>query len=427
MNKINSKILFDDAKTLFNNIKDRLHPKTKNKYNDLIIFNSTSSNRNLNSLKKLNRELLIFNDIKQTKKLTIKNLVEKKRETTTENLPTAEYFVTGGINKVLTYLNLNKKNIKRRNVVNARVDKTEVIKATSKSHAEKLFKAEMVKMHQAMIIDSDKVINQKLIDIFIDDITPINSYNAIKTEDIFMRDVKHHKSYSFIPADDKLCKNENMCVPDQFIATYGPLIKKLNYDYFILLCERVYNQINFKLDIVHANNSLDKGVNDNDVEQWEITDGVTPKMLMMICEILDISHYAYDITKQCFLKHISKNRHYPALVYYAVSNHMYYVSNYADALSLICKAKNPEVKMRSLCLVEEVKETENIYATQQIYEDIPISDFERLDLHDCIIMYSNYMQQNDDMTIDYARTSLNFQLDEIIRIYGEIPEITNDK
>ena len=110
LNKINSKILFDDVKTLFNNIKDRLHPKTKNKYNDLIIYNSTASNRNLNSLKKLNRELSLFKDINQTKKLTNKNLVEKKKESAIDKLPIIEYFVTGGINKVLTYLNLNKKN-----------------------------------------------------------------------------------------------------------------------------------------------------------------------------------------------------------------------------------------------------------------------------------------------------------------------------
>ena len=274
----------------------------------MIIYNSTASNRNLNSLKKLNRELSLFKDINQTKKLTNKNLVEKKKESVIDKLPIIEYFVTGGINKVLTYLNLNKKKIKRANIVHAKVDKTEIIKATSKSHAEKLFKAEMVLMHQAMIIDSDKVINQNLVNIFIDDITPIDSYSGFNTEDMFMRDVKNHKSYSFIPADDKLCKNENMCVPDQFIATYGPLIKKLNYAYFISLCERVYKQIHHKLDIVHAKDSLDKGIDydSDDTEQWDISDGVTPKMLMMICEILDISHYAYDITKQCFLKYISK-------------------------------------------------------------------------------------------------------------------------
>ena len=49
--QIYSKSLFDSAKLLFNNVKDKLHPKTKNEYNDLINYNSTSSNRNLNSLK----------------------------------------------------------------------------------------------------------------------------------------------------------------------------------------------------------------------------------------------------------------------------------------------------------------------------------------------------------------------------------------
>ena len=227
--QIISKSLFDSAKLLFNNVKDKLHPKTKNKYNDLINHNSTSSNRNLNSLKKLNSELSFFNDIKQSKNLSNKDLVEKKREKAIEKLPEVKYtefFITGGINKAITYENINKKLKKRKNEsVRVRVDKTEVIKATSKAHAEKLFNDKMIKMNQDMLIESDKITNQEIIDIFIDDITPIDKYCGINTEDMFMRDVKNHKGYSFIPANDKLCINENMCVPDQFVAKYGPLIK----------------------------------------------------------------------------------------------------------------------------------------------------------------------------------------------------------
>jgi len=110
--QIYSKSLFDSAKLLFNNVKDKLHPKTKNKYNDLINYNSTSSNRNLNSLKKLNSELSFFNDIKQSKNLSNKDLVEKKREKAIEKLPEVKYtefFITGGINKAITYENINKK------------------------------------------------------------------------------------------------------------------------------------------------------------------------------------------------------------------------------------------------------------------------------------------------------------------------------
>ena len=74
------KTLFITAETLFKSVKDKLHAKTRNKYANLIIYNSTPSNININSLKKLIRELQAFNDIKDDVILTAKNLTVKKKE-----------------------------------------------------------------------------------------------------------------------------------------------------------------------------------------------------------------------------------------------------------------------------------------------------------------------------------------------------------
>ena len=156
----------------------------------------------------------------------------------------------------------------------------------------------------------------------------VNMSSGIRTSpsDIMMkRSVR--VCYNFIPDDSSLLKNNeeiDMCVPTQFLAIYSPLIKKLTNESFIDLCYKAREQTTITVNL------LDLGIDRDDSDEpkpWTIADGVSPSMLHKICQKLNISHYAYDFSNNCFLKHISTIRNYPVLCYYAISGHMYYVSN----------------------------------------------------------------------------------------------------
>jgi hypothetical protein len=125
-------------------------------------------------------------------------------------------------------------------------------------------------------------------------------------------------------------------------------------------------------------------------------------MLYEICKILNISVYSYDITSKCFLKYVSKNRNYPALVYYCVNAHMYWIENKEVALKLIRSAQSVEHKIKSYCLDdEELPYTvTNIYETKKIVENIDINDITQ--------------GQYKNTVCIYGKSNLNEELDMII-------------
>ena len=136
--------------------------------------------------------------------------------------------------------------------------------------------------------------------------------------------------YGFIPEDAKHQTNEGTCVIDNFVGIYGPLIKHMTKDYFV-------SKVN---TIMNANQScLDPE------DEYDITEGITPSCLLEVCKECKISVYAYDITNNCFSKHVTKARNYPALVYYAVGGHMYWISDQKYVQSLIKKAYDKETKI----------------------------------------------------------------------------------
>jgi len=133
-------------------------------------------------------------------------------------------------------------------------------------------------------------------------------------------------------------------------------------------------------------------------------------MLLKICEKLDISHYAFDVTRKCFFKYVSKCHNYEPLVYYAVNNHMHWVSDKNASLSLIRNSQDINTKFKSICLTDDETDKVNIYDLD-IKENISIND----------------LQENKNSTIIYTKNNLNEELDEIIKTYKYIPAIKNDK
>ena len=264
----------------------------------------------------------------------------------------------------------------------------------------------------------------------ISSITSASSFSPASTGSQMMKAVSP-VDYYFIPANVSLLKNEGFCVLDQFLGIYGPLIKHMNKDYFIDSCYKVRGEQHPAKKIVSR---LDVGIDDecdeegyreaywaihgespdgDDCEAWNIKHGVSPDMLKKICEREDISHYCFDITRKCFSKYISRNRNYPALIYYCVNNHMYWIDNRDEANSLVQQAKDSETKIKSHCIQEDEHTKTNIYTEKDrgIHEDIAVAD---------LVKY-------DNVTIIYSKTNLNEELDLIIEQYNYIPAIINHR
>ena len=115
--------------------------------------------------------------------------------------------------------------------------------------------------------------------------------------------------YEFIPNDTSLFENEGECVVDQISKSYGDQIKALRPENLI---QRIYDA-----------EEASTGVHSD--PDRRLVDGVRARTINGILKSPDISYYSYDIHTRCYDKFISKNRDYPALVYYSAHNHTYIV------------------------------------------------------------------------------------------------------
>ena len=112
---------------------------------------------------------------------------------------------------------------------------------------------------------------------------------------------------------------------------------------------------------------------DEDELIWTPEKGITPACLQYICEKYNITHYAYDITNQCFLKHVAKKYNYPALAYYAIGNHQYLIKDTKKIKTMVERAKcNRETNF--ITSVVEQKELINNFNIYDTLENIDITE-----------------------------------------------------
>ena len=402
----------------FKSIKHTINPKYR-PYADEVI--SLFKDRKIEKTKEAEKLLMQLSSRGKAPASAIQKIKEKhsKAETATGKLtrPTTQtFFISGAIQTKETYKRQLKKTgeIKEQSYILPDEIYALPVKAKNKSEAEKIFieKAEFHFNTSGTDADSNTSRQRSIMGISVNSIIPESSFKSEAEGSQLMKAVSPI-DYSFVPADTSLLKNEGFCVLDQFLGIYSESIKHLTKDYFIDLCYKVRGE---ERPVKKEISALDVGIEGIEEEEdrpdvWNISKGISPDMLKKICEIEDISHYCFDITRKCFSKYVSRNRNFKALIYYCINNHMYWISDKENAEALVKKARDVETKIKSHCIQEdETKQTTNIYSGD-ILENIAISDL------------NNY----EESTIIYSKPNLNDELDEIIEKHNFIPEIKNHR
>ena len=104
--------------------------------------------------------------------------------------------------------------------------------------------------------------------------------------------------YDFIPADTTHLKNEGFCVIDHLLGKYKDLEERMS--------QWIKDNWNTGSD---DDDEFMSGLCASDYDEfgcllrrpfWTSSKGITPLMVQTLCIAFDISHYAYDITRQCF-------------------------------------------------------------------------------------------------------------------------------
>ena len=213
------------------------------------------------------------------------------------------------------------------------------------------------------------------------DVIKFNKISIVKVDGNKSKNIKKMKMKQSSPLkypelvgniDDEK-SNNGFCVYDNFLSTY----KHIDENEFIRLCS-VIEPVKNK------------------------SDGISAEQIHYVCQKKDISHYAFDYNKKCFLKHISKNRNYPALVYYAVNNHMYHIKDSEIAISLIKSAVEIESKINSVFFDDDGDDNEK---TKNIFDDLPIQEN---------IPIKELLTYNESTIIIYSESHLNSQLIELM-------------
>ena len=266
---------------------------------------------------------------------------------------------------------------------------SETVQATNKEDAELQVRQ---KLNQQFVMekeDSPHIIERGVKEI---DFVTREPPKAQATEDMNMKSGKY-VDYDFIPHDTTHFKEGGFCVVDVLLGVYAglPRNKKLTREWIMERCQ--HQEYYAKDEECHEQAWKE------DSSNWVWMDagdplgglslrlrrpfpGISPRMVYNMCVELDISHYAFDLTGKCFLKHVckGKNNHGPALVHYAIDNHMYYLDRGAEndkgvniVQSLVKEAVAMETNHQSCMLKPDATEKVNVFAKYEIHQNMEVS------------------------------------------------------
>ena len=226
-------------------------------------------------------------------------------------------------------------------------------------------------------------------EIYKSDITTMRM-KQIGTQTLNYDYVKEYKD--FLQTD----KEFGTCVIDNIVGLYNKSLR-ITREQFIKFVAKYYNH----------SNPLDFGLNST---IWCEEDGVDSKCLQAFCEYYDISHYCYDVTNQCVLKHISKNRNYESLCYFCINDHMYLIKDKEMKKSLVeCAKDKSETVVKSSLFELEFKQKDNIYDNLDIIKNVDVHNITKY--KSCIFMFTRTDGIND----------LNNIFEQFIKLYKVVP------
>ena len=327
---------------------------------------------------------------KESKSKRVKKLNEKIAKIEKSiNLPIKNYFISAKINRTVTYTN---KKGKKYSYVEETIAGKEILNdgrtVPARTEKEALIKYSEEAMENFDNEEPSEHMEYKVDNIQINSITlsPIHETNIQDTKDMPMF-LSCPLAYNFIEEEKAFLQLDNKigtCVIDNFIGMYGQELK-INRNDFIELCKEYNNSFGFTT--------------------WKIENGITARCVNSICEKYDITHYAFDITKNCFIKNISKNRNHQALVYWCVNNHMYLVQD----------------KFYKKSLIETTKTHEN-FNTSMLEYDEKVNIFENAVIKvNPEIFYREVSEDKKPIILYYSRpgkTQLNDIFEECLQKFG---------
>lgn len=254
------------------------------------------------------------------------------------------------------------------------VEDADVVTANDRYDAIVSFKEDFVYHHE--IIDSyrrtDLIMFKQ-----VQDVNVKNNIKAFDKKNIKMKGATTVLKYEFLNYDDKIDES-GYCVYNILKDRY-----KMKEDYVMKMASEV-EPVRCK------------------------EDGLSSNQILHICKTKDISMYGFDQSKKCFIKHISKNQNYKALVYYLCNTHMYLVSDSAEVKSLVETSKSVEQKLNSVCLQDD-DEVVNLFDSLPVHEDLTI--------HDMMLL-------KESSIIIYNKNSLNDLHKEFMNKMGKVCKLT---